>query len=63
MMEPLKYETMMIVPLLQSKRLRLYGRDLVYNIQVCWAVKYHAENSPFKACDYDFSTLGLDGVI
>jgi len=62
-MSPLQYETMMILPLSRPLRLRLYGRDLVLSVTVCWAVKYHMKNSPFEAFDYNFATIGLDGVV
>jgi hypothetical protein len=61
-MSPLQFETMWIRPLLETKRLRLQGRDLVLCVTVCWAVKWHLESSPFRPTDYNIPTLGLDGV-
>lgn len=62
-MSPLKYETMMILPMLRPERLVLHGRrDIVRCVRVCWAVMYLGRGSPFEARDYHFGTLGLDGI-
>ena len=61
-MSPLQFQTMMIAPLEKPLRLRLWGRDCVLSVTVCWALKYHMKNSLFEARDYNVATLGLDGV-
>lgn len=62
-MSSLQYETMRIERLLKPRRLTLYpDHDLVLSVTVCWAGMYHMKGSPFEACDYYLSTLGMDGV-
>lgn len=62
-MSTLQYETMRIDRLHQPRRLTLYpDHDLVLCVAVCWVLKYHLKDSPFEACDYYLSTLGMDGV-